>query len=85
MARKWAIMLVVLVCCVELMQQTEGQSSIGQCMITCSQTAISCATDCGISRGGSGALSCYQGCGASDIACLVSCIGTQVLPQPKCG
>lgn len=79
----WLVMAVL--CTVGLMQRVEGQSGrVGQCLIGCSGSSMSCAIDCGISRGGGGTLACYQGCATEDISCLISCFGRQVLPKSKC-
>ncbi|KAL7151962.1 hypothetical protein ABFS83_04G066800 [Erythranthe nasuta] len=82
-----AVVVVVAACvAVGIVQQAEAQSRVPQCIVSCSQDAISCAfKNCRISGGGTGALACYQGCGATNLACLVSCLGTQILPKPpKC-
>ncbi|PIN16919.1 hypothetical protein CDL12_10429 [Handroanthus impetiginosus] len=85
MARRLMIaVLLVLVCSLE---HVKGQAPVGQCLIACGQELVSCGLDCGTRRsGGLGVLSCYQGCGARNIACIVSCVGTRVLPPKiKCG
>ncbi|KAH6765960.1 hypothetical protein C2S52_016943 [Perilla frutescens var. hirtella] len=80
---RWIVMVVV--CTIGVtMQAVEGQSRLGQCLIGCFGSAMSCVVDCGISRGGTGTIACYQGCGAENFSCLVSCYGKQLIPKSMC-
>ena len=78
------LLVMVLVCMVVVLQPAEGQSQVGQCLIGCGGSTMSCGVDCGAGRGGIGSLACYQGCATQDITCLISCFGRQILPKSKC-
>ncbi|KAL8527354.1 hypothetical protein ACS0TY_005282 [Phlomoides rotata] len=76
-------LIVMLMCALGFTQRVEGQSQLEQCLTGCTQIALTCFLDCGISRGGTGTVACYRGCGAQNITCLISCFGSQVPPNPN--